>query len=265
MQNLKIRKENKTMKKILAFVMTLALLCGMMASCHEDALSLIENANATLQEQPYEMTMSIVFSCDDPTINSVFSAMNMEIPVTVDGKNIAMDMSMNISGYSANINVIIADMVMYYDMNLMGQSVKVKANINDNQYKELMEESGTDIMLDPKDFGELTVESKNGKKFIACGQITEEGLDKLNDIIDSSLDSINGEASVSEVTYGLTLNGGKYEAMNLSCVYSVTAYGETYNVTLELGAEFSYDDVSEVKAPADANTYQSMSYDDIMG
>ncbi len=252
------------MKKVLVFVMALVLTCGMLVSC-DDAQTMIEKADAALAEAPYTMTMKMDFACDNEEINELFSMMNMEIPVTVDGKNLAMDMSMEASGYTTDIKVIVADMMMYYDIEMMNQSVKMKAAMDEEQYKKFMSDSNAEMTVNPEDFGTLTVESKDGKKYIACGEISEEGLKELNDMMEESLQSLGGEASVSDVTYGIVLNDGKYESMEMTCIYSVTVAGESCNVTFKMRAEFSYDDVAAITVPEDAEEYQEMDFDELMG
>ena len=251
------------MKKFFALVLVLALMCSTLAAC-DNAQTLLQKADAALEKAPYTMSMKMQFECDNAELNEIFSAMNMEIPVTVDGKNMSMDMSMDVMGNAAKIKVTVADMVMYYDMTVMGQNIKMKATMNEEQYQDFMDENNTDMMLNPADFGELTVENKDGKKYIACGKISDEGLKELNDMLEDALESLDGTATVSDVTYGVTLNDGKYESMDMSCVYAVTVSGETINVTFKLRAEFSYDNVAKVTAPADADTYQEANYDDLM-
>lgn len=252
------------MKKILILILALALMCSMLVSC-ENAQSLLEKAAAALESAPYTLTMKMEFESDNEELNEVFSVMNVEVPMTIDGENVAMDISMDMMGYAVDAKITVADRVMYYNMSMMGQSIKMKAEMNEEQYKEFLADSNTEMAVNPEDFGELTVESKDGKKYIACTKISEEGLNALNDIMKDSLDAIEGEASVSDITYGVTLNDGKYESIDMTCVYSVTVLGETYSVTFKLGAEFSYDNVAKITAPADTDTYQDVGFDDIMG
>ena len=250
------------MKKLLALVLTLALLCGVLAGC-DNAKTMLEKADAALLEAPYTVTLKMSFETDNEELNKVFSIMNMEIPVTVDGKNIAMDMNMDIMGITTEAKVIVADMMMYYDIQVMGQNVRMKATMNEEQYKEFMEDNNAQMTVNPEDFGELTVETKDGKKYIACGKISEEGLKELNGVIEDSIKALNAKATVSDVTYGVTLNGGKYESMDMTCVYSVTVGNETCTVTFKLGAEYTYDNVEKITAPADADKYQSVDYGEL--
>ena len=252
------------MKKILARVMILTLMCSMLVSC-DNAEKLIEKADAALEEAPYTVTMKTEFECDNKEINEILSAMNMEIPMTIDGKNIAMDMSMDAMGYTTTAHITVVDMVMYYNIKMMGQTIKMKATLNEEEYKEFLEESSTQMMLDPEDCEELTVEKKNGKKYITCANVSEKGLKALNKILEDITETFDGKATVSEVSYGITLNDGKYESMDLSCVYSFTMAGETFNVTMKCGADFSYDDAEKVTAPADAAEYEEAKFSDLLG
>ena len=251
------------MKKFLALVIVLALMCVMLVSC-DNAKTLLSKADAALEKEPYAMTMKINFECDNPELNRIFSLMNIEVPTTVDGKNMAMDMSMDTMGYTSDIKVIVADMVMYYNINMLGQNIKMKSSINETQYQEFMEKNNTEMMINPGDFAELTVEKKDGKKYIACGEISDEGVKELNDMMKKSLADINGKATISDITYGVTLNKGKYESMDMACVYSVTVGGETSNVTLKLNAKFSYDNIAKITAPADSDQYEEVSFSDLM-
>ena len=251
------------MKKILALVLTLTMICSMLVSC-ANVESMIAKADAALQEAPYTINMKMNFECDDKKLSSIFSAMNMEFPITVDGKDIAMDISMEMMGYSADVKMIVADMVMYYDVNVLGQSVKMKATMTDEEYKEFAEENNTEMAVKPEDFGKLTVETKDGKKYITCSEISEEGLEELNDVMKKTLETVNGKAEVSNVAYTIILNKGKYEAMDMTCSYSVTVGGETFKVTMKMNAEYSYDNVAEITAPQDAGKYQEVKFSDLM-
>lgn len=252
------------MKKILSLTLILILLCGTLISC-DNAKSLLNGADRALEKAPYKMTMTMDFECDNELVNTALSAMNMEIPVTVDGKNIAMDMDMSMPGYTATAKVTVFDMVMYYDISVLGQNVKMKATLNEEQYEDFMDENNTEMMFDPEDFGTLTVETKGDKKYVACGELKQEGLDELNDMIKDALAGIGGAASVSNVSYDIVLNDGKYESAEMVCIYSVTADGETFNLTFRLTVDFSYDNVASIAAPANPDSYEEVDYDELAG
>ena len=242
------------MKKILALVIALTLLCGVLVSC-DNAVAMVKKANEALEEAPYEVTVKMDFECDNAQLNEILSSMNMEIPVRVDGKNVASNVSIDVLGNTAKADIVVVDMVMYCDISVLGHKVKMKTEISEEEYEQLISDNNVEMPITPSDFGELKVETKDGKKYIACGKISEDGLEKLNEIMEKVLESVNGEATVVEISYGATLNDGKYESMDMTCVYSVTVSDSTYNVTFKLGADFSYDNVESVVAPADASSY----------
>ena len=252
------------MKKILALVIALTLLCTVLVSC-DNAVAMVKKANEALEQAPYNVTLKMDFESDNKQINDILSTMNTEIPVSVDGKNIAMDMSLGVMGYTVDADIVIADMVMYCDVSLLGQNIKMKTDISEEQYDELMSENNVEMPINPTDFGELKVETKDGKKYIACGKISDEGLEELNGIMEKALESVDGEASVVDISYGVTLNDGKYEKMDLMCVYSVTVSGNTCTVTFNLDAQFSYDNVQSIAAPAGASSYTKVDINDFLG
>ena len=128
------------MKKILSVLLSLAVVLtalGMLASCGAvTAASAIKKADEALTKAPYTMTMSMDFASDNAQLNTVFDAMSMEIPVTVDGNNMYMKMSMEVMpGVSASVKMTVFDKVLYYDMAVAGQTVKMKATMSDLEQK----------------------------------------------------------------------------------------------------------------------------------
>ena len=258
------------MKKFLSLLMILCLMCGLLVSCTgetaDTAEELISKADEVLEDAPYTVTMKLDFDCDNAEVNQILSAMNMEIPVTIDGENLSMVMSMEMMGESFSATATVVDKVMYYDVTVSGENVKMKASMTDEQYKDFMENQNTaNMMVNPEDFGTLNVENKDGKKHIACGEITEAGLKKINDSVAESLGALDGEAKFSNISYEIILKDGKYESMILDCDYQVSVEGLTVNIDYKISAEYTYEGVEAIVAPADAADYTAVGYDDIMG
>ena len=253
------------MKRILTLLLALTLICCMLASCAATPEQIIEKADAALAEAPYKMTVKMDFQCDNKIVNEIFSAMNLEIPVIIDGDNLSMDMSMTVMEYSTTAKMTVVDKVMYYDIEMMGQSFKMKATMNDEEYQEFLEENNTQMMLTPDNFENLKIEAKDGKQYISCTGINSDGLDELEDAIDGALNSIGGKATIDNVSFVLVLNDGKYESMDMSCTYTVSANNESFTVTLNVGTDFSYDNVASITAPADADKYKDADFGDLFG
>ncbi|MBR4292449.1 MAG: hypothetical protein IKT54_02430 [Clostridia bacterium] len=253
------------MKKILALVIALTLLCAMFVSCGDNPQTLIEKADAALKEGPYAATLKFNFETDNEELNEVFSMMNMEIPTIIDGNNLVMNMSMDVMGLTVALDATIVDMVMYYDIELFGASVKMKSTMTEEQYQEFMEDSNAQMLLLPDYFSEMTVESKDGKKYITCTGLSEDGFKELNDVVAEQLESIGASAEVSEISYTLTLNKGKYESIELHCVYTVDMDGETTTFTMDMSAEYSYDNIAPITVPENADEYEEVDAGEILG
>jgi len=251
------------MKKLFIFVVALVLLCSTLVSCDTPYLILYK-ADAALEEAPYVMTVKMSFESDNKDMNDLFSAMNIEIPITVDGKNIGIDMNMDMMGYTANAKVTVVDMVMYYDMEILGQNIKMKATMDKDQYQDFLNENNTKPMINTESLGKLTIESKNGKKYIICDEIGDDGIKALNDMVEKSLQPLGASAAIDDILYQVTISNDKYEAMDMTCTYFITAAGETCTATLRMSTEFSYDNVAKITAPADADNYQETSFENLM-
>lgn len=258
------------MKKIISVVLLIAMIAMstcLFASCEAvTAASAIEQADKALAEAPYTVTMSMDFECDNAEMNAIFDAMTMEFPITVDGNNMKMNMSLDImEGVSTSINMTVVDKVLYYDMDVMGQAMKMKATLNEEQYKEFLEDNNTEMPVTPENFATLTLETVDGKQVITCSGITDEGLTELNKVLSDSLTAMGADAAVGDISFVLTIADGKYESMALTASYSITVAGETYNVAMTSNAKYSYENVSPITAPADADKYTEMDYDDLLG
>jgi hypothetical protein len=210
--------------------------------------------------------MSMDFNTDNAELNAVFDTMSVEFPVTVDGNNMAMDMSMALAeGMSAAIKMTVVGQVLYYDMTLFGQNVKMKATLNEEQYKEFMEDSNSEMPVDADSFETLTMETVDGKQVITCSGITTEGLTAMNDMLAEALTSAGADASVGDLSFTITIDDGKYDTMALTAAYSVTIAGQTYSVSMTMNAAYNYENVQPITAPADADSYEEVDFSELMG
>ncbi len=257
------------MKKLLSVVLALVFVLSAFAltSCElmQSAAKMLESADAALKNAPYTVKVSTDFECDDATINTVFDAMSLEVPVTVDGENIALELSMEVMGQKLGTKMTVVDKVLYSDIDLGITQMKMKATLDDTQLKEFVAENSAELPVDYLQFEELKLESKDGKQVITCSGITTEGMTALNDQVTEALKSMGAEGAVGDISYIVTLADGKYESMALSVSYSLTMEGKTYNLSMTMNAKYEYENVAKVAAPADADSYQSVSYADIIG
>ena len=225
------------MKKLLAILLLVAFACGALVSC--SPVQMLERASRALEEAPYKVTMKMGFECDDREYNEIFSMMDFELPMIVDGENMEITMDMVVMGYSADITMTLVDRVLYYSMSIMGEKVKAKTELSSEDLADFLEDNKNDILSNPeKFFTNLSVESKDGKNYITCEGISPEGLEELDETVGDTLESLDdANASVDNVKCLIIISDGKYEEINLTCDYTIEANGKTVNQSIKLSSK----------------------------
>ena len=257
------------MKKTLSLLLVLAMLLSMalLSSCDAAfAAAAIEKADKALEEAPYKATINMNFACDDAALNKVLSAMNMEVPMVMDGENLSFTMKTPVSETgTAEILVTLVDKVIYYEATYAGQTLKMKTTLNEEQYTEFMGEASTQMPVNATYFEKLSMETVDGKKVVTCSDLKAEGSEELNELIADALEGMEAQATVESIDFSVTIADDKYETMDLSVTYSITVAEKTYSVTLDITMAFAYGDADPVVAPEDTSNYQEVSYEDIYG
>ncbi len=261
-------ERDEIMKKITSVLLALVLVISVfaLASCAKKPQELLDEAAKLLEETPYTMTVKMDFETDNKEFNEIFKMMSMDVPLTVDGDDMSMEMSMDMMGQTIKNKMTLVDKVLYCDVQAGTVSQKMKTTLTDEQFADFKDEQSAEMPVDYSQFTELTAEKKDGKTVISCAGINDDGKKALNDEIGASLEELGGKAELGELSYVITLNkDGKYESMELKCTYTFEVEGESVTVDITVGADISYDDVDEIVAPSDADSYQSVKYSDIVG
>lgn len=254
------------MKRILSILLLLSLLVCAFASCDTlTAAAAIAKAEKALEEKPYTVTMSMDFDCEDKNLNTVFDALSLEFPVTVDGENLYMDMSTEVMGFQTGITMTVVDKVLYANTTVMNQSVKLKATLTEENYEEFIKNNNAELPVTTENFETLTMEVKDGKQIVTCSGITTEGLTAMNDLLSDALTAMGAEATAGDLTMVATISDGLFESMALTATYTVTAGGETHTVSLTMNAKYTYEGIQPITVPADADSYKDVSFDEIVG
>jgi hypothetical protein len=222
-------------------------------------------AEKALEDIPYTVTVSMDFACEDETLNAVFDALSLELPVTVDGENLHLDMSTEVMGFKTGITITVVDKVLYANTTVMNQSVKLKATLTEENYEEFIKDNNTELPVTTENFETLSMEVKDGKQIVTCSGITTEGLTAMNDLLSDALAAMGAEAAAGDLTMVATISDGLFESMALTAPYTVTAGGETHTVSLTMNAKYTYEGIQPITAPADADSYKDVSFDEIVG
>ena len=248
----------------LALTFTALALCGC-SSCSETAQDVLARADAALSEAPYKVVLKMEYESDNAEVAEVLSAMNVEIPTVIDGDKMSMNMAMDMGDYVVYTKRAVVDKVLYYSVSLNGETTNMKAALTDEQNKSLVGENSAELVVGAKDFGELTLEKKAGEKHVICSQISEQGIEKLDAMMEYATLGFDAEISFSDVDCYMIIRDGKYDYMEVECVYSVIIDGESYTVTMSMSAALYYDNIDPITVPANADEYETVDYEDIMG
>ena len=179
----------------------------------------------------------------------------------MDGENLSVNLSTEIIG----VTMTVVDRVLYSHTTFLNQDVKLKTTLSDEDFEAFTESNNTDMPVTSENFETLTMETRDNKQIVTCTGITSEGLTAMNDLLADSLTSMGAEAAVGDLKLVAAISDGLFESMALTATYSVTVKGETHTRSLTMNAKYSYDNVLPVTAPADADSYKDVSFDDIMG
>jgi hypothetical protein len=254
------------MKRFLPILLALSLLVCLFASCDTlTAAAAMTKAEKALEDIPYTVTVSMDFACEDETLNAVFDALSLELPVTVDSENLHLDMSTEVMGFKTGITMTVVDKVLYANTTVMNQSVKLKATLTEENYEEFIKDNNTELPVTAESFETLSMEVKDGKQIVTCSGISTEGLTAMNDHLADTFKALGAEAAAGDLTLVATISDGLFESLTLNATYSVTVEGETHTLSLTMNAEYSYEDVQPITAPTDADSYEDVGFDGIMG
>ena len=289
------------MKKLLVILMLLAMMLTMFVSCEKEiadenesndvteeiteissgdvvtetpteapveltAEQVIEKANAATMASPYRILTSMKFSSDNAEMNEALSMVNMEYPVVMDGNNLFTEISMDLGeGMIMSITMTLVGNELYYDVDIAGTAQKMKATLSDEQLKVFLDQNSSEMPVSPSDFGKLSMEEKDKTYTIAFEELSENGKKMLDEKIASSLAGMEATAEMKDLSYVTTIVNGKFNDCALSCDYSMAMEDMAFNVKMEITMTYEYDDIPEIKVPADASAYTEVPAEQLIG
>ncbi len=251
------------MKKILALVLMVAMLCCMMVSC-EKTDALLEKADDALVNAPYKVTMKTTFKADNPELNAALAANAVEIPIIIDGENVSMDMSIPALGIQ-NSKIVVVDKVLYMLVEAQGITVKYKCTLTDEQFEQFMADNNATMPIEHKYFDKKDTEKDGSKKIITCSELNQDGKDMLKERAQKMLAALgnDSEADYDEIQLELIIEDGKYASQEIEMDYDISVEGVSFSVSATTKSSYDYDEDYKVTAPEDADSYTEMEYEDL--
>ena len=257
------------MKRLLLMLLALAMLTVSFVSCdilNPTAEDLMEKADSALEGGRYKLSAIMDISCSneevDAAFDEIFGGEAMDMDIYFDGKNMSTEMSMTAGGVTVDIEMTVVDNVLYYSF---GDYAKVKATVPEEEMDDLFGDMGADTSeYNPDDFAKISLEKKDGKYFITCSSYNEEKLDELLEQYEASIGATGAEdISLENVELVFVISDGKYESFTMNMDYAFTVEGEKIECSMDMGMKVDYSAGKEIVAPADADTYEEVSYGDI--
>lgn len=214
-----------------------------------------------LETVPYRAVLSADYSSDDPDMNEIYKEMSTSATISVSDKSYSM--ISDTAGISST--VIYHDSVVYMDM----LDMKVKAPVTSSDLDTVTDEmlSQIDLEVGVNDF--ITVEkikNDDGTQTVKCSGLNESALSKLS--LGEGSDLFGIEINTESLKYEFTVDAeGRFKSLSLFVDMSMD--GEelgigTFSVSATSSIDYSYDNVT-VGAPADADSYELVDFDDIFG
>ncbi len=253
------------MKKILALVLMVAMLCCMMVSC-EKTDDLLAKADDALKNEPYKVTMKSTFKADNEQLNAILSATEVEVPVIVDGENVSMELNIPELGIEG-AKIIVVDQVMYMSLKVASTDVKFKIALTDEEFAEFMEENNATMPVDYKYYDKYEMEKDGDKKVITCKELNEDGKKMLKERAAGMLNAMNNDSDVDydEIDFELVIKDGKYDSQKMVMDYTIEVEGLSAEITATMKSSYDYSDEYKITAPKDADSYTEMDYKDVFG
>lgn len=250
-------------KRILSVFLVAVMLVCSLASCGSDtATELVEKADKALLNTPYKVDMSMNMESDNQDYSEMFESMALDTEMYIDGEKFAISLNM----YGTAIDMSCVGNTLYATASVSGQTVsKVKATMTDVQREEVLGDAmGSANELMPVDFESIKMEKNDeGQTVITCTNLKS---DVLQDYIEEVSAEYEGmELVIDNIKLIAIIDGGKYHSITVSMDYSFDILGESVDVAVGVSMNFDYEAGKKITAPEDADTYEEMDYDDIVG
>ena len=259
-------------RQLAAILLSVVMLLTLFTSCEGFSFAepkpkeLLLLASANMLANPYEMNIGIDMSSSNEEVNAAVSLVNGDYTAKVDGKNVAMNMS--VAGVS--VDYLLVDDVIYMDM----YGIKVKISVNNDQAGEIMGDIIGTFDGSVEGFGDLdnaTMTKENGLTTITIngvGGMINEMIDDLDD--DMGTEDVGLDISVNEEKTSIVVvidaeNNYKSMKVNMSLEYAYEGVEEKIGVDCVYYYTFDFSEDFTITAPENADEYITMDYDAVYG
>lgn len=254
----------KIFTKILSVILVLGIVMSVLASC--DGAGFGKNDG---DDGKYKINVSIVYATNDTKLKDAISSVGVNgATVAVDGDNMAVYNTVVVGSTSVNESYILFDNMLYRDMTLTADensaTVKEKTDFYGENRQQLLSDIGMGAGVDAQDFEDLQPSTFGESTYYNCSNIKAESAESLEKIFGAGLSGIGATVTLSAAEYEKVVLDEKIVESTLSCHFTLVLGGESYELTMHMKYEYDYDAEVSVAAPENADSYNTVTYKEII-
>ena len=251
----------KNIKKLTALILVLILAMSCLASC--------DFFKDDLQMDKYVANVRMVFATDDANMKAAIDIMSASSVLTVDGDNISVETNSVINDTSLQDSYTYVDGVVYHSTKItlddkFAASFE-KADMPAENRDALISKIGTGANITLSDFEVQEMTTSGDSNEYACSEITDEARESLQAVFASRFAGLDAVVQLNEAEYILETYKGRTSSSILSCHFTIIMNGKSFDVTVHTYYDYDYDAIINISAPQDADKYNTVSYEDIIG
>ena len=256
------------LRRILAFALAFTVAVCALSSCDllggKDAATIITEAENKLAATDHTVNISMTFTSSDEDMRDALAVLdNSKITLAQKGEFSRIDLELAFGEEYFKDSYVIAEGLIYHTTSstVDGVSdVKEKAPLAETDKEKAINDAGAGMILSYDDFDSVVVESSSNVNLITCKEIKSDSLDSLVDVFESNFDLEATSVSVSNVQLVIRTVDGQYNGVYLTCDYSITVNGTTYDVRMQAVREYDITTPVFIGTPVDAADYTETTY-----
>ena len=268
-------KEEKIMslKKILAMSLALALSLSCLFGCElvggsVDAVAAMKEAEGTLTDSQYTAVVTTEISAKDPALKERIDALGeSNITIVYGDAGFKLRSDMSIDGARVFGTYTAFDGVLYFEsMATVGEDssfLKQKARIDQMDLNAFTSHIGAGIQIDYTDFESVVASGSAGKCTVTCTDLKDELVESAEYTLSSMLGD-DFKLTLSDVVYVATLKDRAFMTESVKYMFSVEMDGALYNMESVVTIAYDYSTEISISAPADAEMYDEISFENMI-
>ena len=260
-------------KRITALVLCAALSVLCLASCgligsDLDAATVVAAAEGKLGSEIYTADVTVTMSAKDPALQERIDSLGeTSISVSSDGEGFKMRTEVALDDVSVLTGYVAAGGILYREtvatVGDKSATEKVRAELDGVEIAEVISKLGAGAEIGYEDFDEVKIKGSAQKCTITCEGLKEDATSGAEMTLASSLGD-GMDLTLTEAAYTAKIEDGLFKSVTVVYTFSVSLEGVAYSMTSEIVTDYSYGNTVIISAPADADEYELVTYEQIV-